>query len=471
MRNPFSNLRLRTWAACCFAWCAITHARDGDLDTSFNGTGFQFLPSPYADYDVQVVGGCIDADDRVLLAAFLYPRSGADEGRDFFIARWLEDGSPDTGFSLDGQMQVGFAGGFAQGCVVQSDGRILAFGNVLDPPLPPDDLSGMAFARLDADGTLDSSFSGDGKAVVDFSLGGEFESAADALVRADGRIVAAGDARTTTGSKVAVTRLLSNGTRDDSFDLDGRVSFGFDAGNPAEFATAGAIAEDAQARLLIAASTDALGSADFAIVRLLETGALDASFGDGGKAIVAFDVAGNLHDAATSLLVQPDGRIVAAGFACAGGSETSCSTRDIAILRLDEDGELDTTFGYGGRRIFPLDVGSSLDDVAFQVLRQRDGKLIVTGYTDAGASLGIECFALRLLADGRPDTSFGVAGLAIHGYNDGEATTDYGFRARLDSQERIVIAGTFAGSDGTLRGMAIRLTNGDSLFGDGFDAP
>ena len=168
------------------------------------------------------------------------------------------------------------------------------------------------------------------------------------------------------------------------------------------------------------------------------------------------------------MLIQPDGHIVATGFACSGGNDR-CHTRDIAILRLDDEGQLDATFGFGGRRAFALDLGGTLDDVAFQVLQQRDGRLVLTGFLDAGASLGYEFFALRLLADGRPDPDFGTGGLVVHGYNAGEATGDYGIRARLDSHERIVITGLLNMSDGRSRGMVMRLSNGDSVFGDGFD--
>jgi uncharacterized delta-60 repeat protein len=447
---------------------ASANARDGDLDTTFNGTGLQILEGPTDELDIQIVGGCIDADDVVLVAAFVYDPLGGEEARDFLVARWREDGTPDTDFSFDGQMQVGFENGYPQGCAMAPDGRIVVFGNAMDAT-HPETFIDIAIARIDSDGTLDNSFDGDGRTMVDFSLGGTFDGGSDALVRADGRIVAVGEAQTSVGAKAAVTRLTLDGQRDDSFDLDGRVSFGFDAGNPTEFASAAAVAEDGQSRLLIAASTDTRGSGDFAIIRLLENGSLDASFGDGGKAIVPFDLAGNLHDTATSVLVQPDGRIVGAGFACSGGDETSCHTRDIAIMRLDESGDLDPTFGFGGRRAFPLDIGGTLDDVAFQVLHQHDGRLILTGFLDAGASLGYEFFALRLLADGRPDPDFGTGGLVVHGYNAGEATSDFGFRARLDSRERIVITGQLSMSDGRSRGMLMRLANGDSLFGDGFD--
>ena len=57
----------------------------------------------------------------------------------------------------------------------------------------PETFTDIAIARVDADGTLDSGFDGDGKVMVDFSLGGTFDGGADALVRADGRIVAVGE--------------------------------------------------------------------------------------------------------------------------------------------------------------------------------------------------------------------------------------------------------------------------------------
>ena len=118
--------RLCASALCCIA--LSVHAGDGDLDTTFNGTGIQILEGPTDELDIQVVGGCIDSDDRVLVAAFVYDPLGG-EARDFLVARWREDGTPDTDFSSDGQMQVGFENGFPQGCTMAQDGRIVVFGD------------------------------------------------------------------------------------------------------------------------------------------------------------------------------------------------------------------------------------------------------------------------------------------------------------------------------------------------------
>ncbi|HXG08500.1 MAG TPA: hypothetical protein VNK04_01805 [Gemmataceae bacterium] len=111
---------------------------------------------------------------------------------------------------------------------------------------------------------------------------------------------------------------------------------------------------------------------NFIIARYLATGFLDPTFGPGGDdgdGVVTVDFQGGA-DGAFGLAIQPDGKIIAAGFAATG------PTRDFALVRLNPDGSLDPTFGNGGK--VTTDFGFATD-TAQAVVLQPDGKIIAGG--------------------------------------------------------------------------------------------
>src|SRR5438309_41582 len=107
---------------------------------------------------------------------------------------------------------------------------------------------------------------------------------------------------------------------------------------------------------------------------LAAPGFLDHSFGASGKTVADFGDS----DVANAVALQPDGKIVVAGYTTAGTG----GTHDFALARINPDGFFDTTFGAGGKSL--ADFGGG--DEAKAVALQPDGKIIVTGYTTAGTS-------------------------------------------------------------------------------------
>jgi uncharacterized delta-60 repeat protein len=108
---------------------------------------------------------------------------------DFALARYNTDGSLDTTFGGDGKVTTDFAGSGsrdeAHAVAIQGDGKIVAAGLAV--------VSGIfdfALARYNTDGSLDTIFSGDGKVTTDFA--GDFDVANGVVIQANGRIVAAG---------------------------------------------------------------------------------------------------------------------------------------------------------------------------------------------------------------------------------------------------------------------------------------
>src|SRR5690606_37687796 len=101
---------------------------------------------------------------------------------------------------------------------------------------------------------------------------------------------------------------------------------------------------------------------DMFVARLLANGSLDPSFGDAGVRAIAFDQGGDDYDMVAGLALAPDGDIVLAGVV-----STAASGTDIGLVRLHADGNLDPGFGTGGRALFGLDLGGSLNDAGTDV--------------------------------------------------------------------------------------------------------
>lgn len=152
-------------------------------------------------------------------------------------------------------------------------------------------------------------------------------------------------------------------------------------------------------------------------------GDLDPTFGTGGKVTTAI---GSLDDSAYSVAVQSDGKIVTAGMARNGGRS------DIAVVRYNADGSLDTAFGSTGKVTVSL---SSGDDVALSLALQADGKIIVAGYaTNSTRDVAL----VRFNANGSLDTSFNGTGKVVTTVGTG---SDTGRCVVVQSDGKIVVAG------------------------------
>ncbi len=154
----------------------------------------------------------LQADGRIVVVG------GSQFG--FAIARYLVDGQLDTSFSGDGLQVVSFGDQYfeaqANSVVLQNDGKIVVAGWVRQP-LGPNFYSRMAMARLNGDGSLDTGFSGDGLLVLEQ---GHFAEANSVILQPDGKIVVGG----VLDDFATLIRLNIDGTLDTSFSGDGLVS-------------------------------------------------------------------------------------------------------------------------------------------------------------------------------------------------------------------------------------------------------
>ena len=206
-----------------------------------------------------------------------------------------------------------------------------------------------AVIRYNPDGSLDASFDGDGKVTTDFFA---FDDQGNGVaIQTDGRIVVAGTAKPANDtSDFAVVRYDANGTLDTTFDGDGRtltdIAGNWDDGN------AVAILPGDEGIVVVGGAVvpNAFGwFHDFALVRYNTTGSLDAAFGAGGKVVTDFS---NGDDMGNDVVIAGDGRIVAAGWV-ADPADVELLI-DFGVARYESTGALDATFGAGGKVITDL---------------------------------------------------------------------------------------------------------------------
>jgi uncharacterized delta-60 repeat protein len=226
-------------------------------------------------------------------------------GGGFALARYNPNGSLDTSFSGDGKQTTDFGccANVANAVAIQANGKIVTVGST-------DANSGgdFALARYNPNGTLDTTFSGDGKQTTD--LGGRGSVANAVALQANGKIVAAGVGGGGTHPEFALARYEPNGSLDPAFSGDGKQTTDFGMG-AADAANGIAIQGDGKIVTVGRASGGSTGD-DFAIARYNPNGTLDVSFSDDGRNRTNFGASG-AFDGANGVALQGDGRIVAVG--------------------------------------------------------------------------------------------------------------------------------------------------------------
>ena len=358
-------------------------------------------------------------------------------------------GSLDVTFGSSGRVTNGLAAG-ADAIALQTDGKIVALGN-------------NRLARYNTDGSLDAAFGTAGQVTASFS--GIQDTAFDVAVQGDGKIVVVGVSRPggiNARNDFAIARFNADGTVDTTFGTAGKAYVDFLGGH--DDANAVIVQPDGRIALIGYAATDAGGSAfDFAVARLTAAGALDTTFDSDGRATV--DVAGEL-DRAYAAALQPDGAIVLAGEVRADRSDPG----DVGLARLTVDGALDTTFGSGGTvhidyaDLDPSDGDPADSDQANDVAIQTDGKIVIAGHALVGSTT--DFMIARLNADGSRDASFGTAGLVTTPFG---TLQDLARAVVIQPDGAIVAAGQASASTGTDFGLVRLLSDGrfDSSFGGG----
>jgi uncharacterized delta-60 repeat protein len=311
---------------------------------------------------------------------------------------WAQAGQLDPSFGAGGLVVTDLQnlGDHARDIAVQPNGKVVVAGWTRQTADPVQTDSDFAVTRYDPDGSLDSSFGVGGIVVTDF--GGGSSDAAEAVVRqSDGKIVVVGWrtsflAPGSTDGDFAVARYNTDGSLDSGFGVAGRRTT--NVGGTFDAATGVVVQPDGKLVVAGRAGDNEVNTWDFGLVRYNPNGTLDASFGVGG--IVLTDFNGGPDDA-SGVLLQTDGKIVAVGRT---RSDFSVPAK-MALARYNPDGSLDATFGVGGRV-------ASFDGFVSGGALRPDGKIVVAGGSPASPGP----ILARFDSGGAPDMSFGTGGLA-----------------------------------------------------------
>jgi uncharacterized delta-60 repeat protein len=321
----------------------------------------------------------------------------------------------------------------------------------------------------------------------------------------DGKIVVVAAFNATAGATQAfgLLRYLPNGTLDSTFGTGGRASAAF-----TDFISD---ASDAllqpDGKIVVVGEAEGTNLSEFAVARFNANGSLDTTFGTGGKVTTNFVgvAAGGVRNPATTVLRQPDGKLLVGGSAsqCA-----RCGTRT-ALARYNVNGTLDSTFGTGGTvDVMAIGRVSALaEDAAgdiFALNGANPAQFSATGVPTpvitpapvvTATTVGFATSPTVFQSDGRfllartaagsvrRDTDAQVARFQLNGAvdgtfvnppfdfaDDGTRATDVGQAIALTAAGQVLVAGIHSGNTGTTVFSAARLTATgalDTTFGTG----
>lgn len=384
-------------------------SQPGSLDNSF-GTGGIVITSAgsLGDWGNSVA---IQSDGKIVVGGY---SQSSFTSADIVALRYNSDGTLDDTFGSGGKA-IAQVENFSEGnsLAIQSDGKIL--------------LAGASqwfinLVRFNSDGTLDAGFGSGGIVIADVE-GYYSEQCKSIAIQSDGKILIGGygQQNANDNSYLMLQRYNSDGTLDCSFGVDGLVS-----GDLGQF---NSLSIQNDGKILMGGSS----ALSFILVRYNNDGTLDSTFGTGGSVITS---PGSFGNGANSLTILSDGKILLGGYAY-----ITASTSDFALVKYNNDGTLNNTFGTNG--MVTTHVGSSSGGCN-SLSVDPEGKILLAGFASGG--INYSDFAIvRYNSDGTLDNTFG---------NEGKVITTFGVSysacnsLRIQSDGKIVVAGNgYNGSD------------------------
>lgn len=343
----------------------------------------------------------IQSNGKILIGGDFTSYFGVSRSK---IARLNTDGTLDTSFNPG----IG-ANGTIYKIAIQNDGKIIIGGNFTSY----NGITINRIARLNANGTLDASFNpGTGANDVVYTIS----------IQGDGKIIIGGNFGSYNGIvKQVLARINTDGTLDNTFY------------NPQYYITGTILSTLIQndGKIIIGGSFHSVNQITrYRIARLNSDGTLDSSFGS---------IFTTNDSYVSTISIQSDGKIIAAG-----KLNSICKN----IIRINSNGSIDNSFNTG--------TGTNEDINSTSI--QSDGKIIIGGnFTSYNGTASN--YIARLNADGSLDTSFNVG----IGTNNGIKTTS------IQSDGKIIIGGIFNSYNGTVRNRIARINGGTLLSNSNFE--
>ncbi|MBL8298343.1 MAG: Ig-like domain repeat protein [Rhodanobacteraceae bacterium] len=382
----------------------------------------------------------------------------------FFVARYTADGALDTatfnaplGYRV---LEIGInttagqtAFDRAQAVAIDSNGKIIVGGYA-------DNINGAnnqgrdyALARLNTDGSLDTSFDGDGKLLFDLQSSTSTTPRVLALAvdPATNKIYGAGRGSST---QLGLFRLNTNGSLDGTYAGGGLLTtFGGGGADRIQ-----AMKLDSSGRIVASGMRHNGSNFQMTVARFTTTGAFDSTFdGDGWNSV---NIMGG-QDQCRAIDIQPlDGKIVVSGMADSNGA----GLFHMFAARFTTAGALDTTYATAGK--FHIDASGTgmQNDSRAGVMQSNNRYLIVGTSYPSGTTTATQITVIRLTTAGALDTSFDSDGIALRQLLGG--SPDYGYGVAVQSDGKLVVSGATADAAGTNIVVARYNTNGslDTTF-------
>lgn len=397
----------------------------GPLDPGFGIGGVVNTPVSITLADGARAVAVQPADGKVVAVGYVDSGSG---NYDFAVVRYNTNGSLDTTFSGDGIVTTAISANpdEARAVAIQSDGRIVVAGVTSTPATGTD----FVVARYNSDGNLDPSFNVTGYIVTDFGVGANDEAFAMAI-QSTGKIVVVGQTGPLTDTDFALARYNTGGTLDPAFGTSGLRITAFGSGIDAAYA----VTIQSDDKIVVAGLTDSIAGLgvnnDFALARYDVNGILDVTFDNDGKVTTAVGAA---DEGAFAVGIQSTGKIVAAGAVL-----NTSGNNDFGLVRYNSNGGLDATFGAASTvpGTVLTDMAGS-NDVVLALMIETDDKIMVGGAAFVTGQ-GNDFALARYTPDGIADVTFDADGKVVTNIS---AAHDTAYGLALRPGGKVVLAGS-----------------------------
>ncbi len=372
----------------------------------------------------------VQPDGKIVVGGDVSSTLFGNGSRNIAALRLNANGSPDTTFDGDGiaTANLGFQyADFATSMVLQSDGKIVLAGYTDHGS--GSSISDTALVRFNANGSIDNTFNGNGLVTGDFSGVNSINSANSVTLQPDGKIVIAG----TSNNNLLVARYLPNGTLDSSFDEDGYIvpNAVYPRSNLSGKLNATSVKIQSDNKLMVSGSYFDGQNLDMMLTRINANGSSDLSYRYAANTGFSITDLRFSQDIANAMVIQPDGKTVVAGYISDGAQ------RDFGVSRYNVDGTLDLSFGSLGRVITAAN--GSGDDITTSIALAPDGKIVVAGYSVILPGIATFSSVVRYNPNGTLDTTFNNSGKLLAGFGGLDERV---YSVAVQSNGKIVIGGT-----------------------------
>jgi uncharacterized delta-60 repeat protein len=399
-------------------------------DATFGSAGMVYTPE--ANASSLLYGVAFQADGKIVAAGMAYANDGLMDHHTFLV-RYHVNGTVDSSFGVNGRVNtiVGDKDG-AYAIEVQPDGKIVVVGNemIFDAvdSTSVEIVTKPYAIRYNSSGTLDVSFGTNGIHRLGILNQYSRKVMSSLVIRPDGTLVMGGTVFVGQSNQMMALSLNPDGSYNNSFGTGGLA---LAVPEPGQDAILFDIALQTDGKLVAAGSSGYANltgppNTRVALVRFKTDGSLDPAFGTGGKVVTPISTAGLSYDAANSVVLQEDGKIVVAG--STGGH--------LALLRYHAGGSLDAGFGNGGMVVngdLPACIGLHING---------EGKLLTSGPLMSQEPYRVDILLSRHDENGVLDNSFGTNGTLLIDQSDRDQATTIA----VQSDNKVIVAGNIYNS-------------------------